>query len=139
MCEKSDYRNWLFCFAGNLPLAVAVGEPSMSNTDDPALNLLNLFSLRAMRVIFAARLNAGQRGAIMIELGDLLLGIVLEDRDMIDCLPSEIDAKLSPALSLPPRSPLISSEKAGALIVRIETSLSRSEPIAHTKRCTIVA
>jgi len=105
----------------------------MCDTHEHVLNLLNLFSLRATRVLFAARLKAGQRGTSMIELGDLLLGIVLEDRDMIDSLPSDMDMKRIPALSFSSRSPFISSEAAGALIMRIEMSLPKCDPISQTE------
>ena len=49
----------------------------MSEDDDKIVTHLNAFSNRSMQVVLAARYNAGQRGANVIELGDLLLGMVL--------------------------------------------------------------
>jgi hypothetical protein len=55
----------------------------MSEADDKIVAHLNAFSIRAILVVLGARLKAGQRGAIMIEVGDLLLGMIMEDQGMI--------------------------------------------------------
>jgi hypothetical protein len=106
-----------------------MGEP-----DDKTLTRLNAFSTRAIQVVFAARFKAGQRGANMIEVGDLLLGMVLEDKGMIGNLLSNMHGGpgLTSPLTLPSHSPFFSPEAAGELLTRIETLLPQSEPISHT-------
>lgn len=42
------------------------------------------FSRRTTPVIFAARFNAGERGASMIETDDFLVSLVLEDQGMLE-------------------------------------------------------
>ena len=42
--------------------------------------MFDSFSKRATEVVFAARFKAGERGANMIDIDDLLVGLVLEDQ-----------------------------------------------------------
>ena len=106
----------------------------MSEADDKILKHLNVFSARARQVVFAARLKAGQRGGGMIDVGDLLLGMVLEDQGMMGNLLSNAQEGLGPttALPLPSHSPFFPTGTASELMTRIEELLPKSEPIGHT-------
>ena len=73
----------------------------MSEADDKILAHLNAFSSRAIQVVFAARYKAGQRGANMIEVGDLLLGMILEDQGMMENLLTDMREGQGPASVLP--------------------------------------
>lgn len=42
--------------------------------------MFDLYSMRALRVIFAAQYKAGERGSGTIDVGDLVVGLVLEDQ-----------------------------------------------------------
>jgi hypothetical protein len=87
-----------------------------------------------MRVLFVARYKAGQRGANMIELGDLLLGLILEDTGGIEKLLSDMHGENEPTSVLPPpsHSPFFPGESAGELLTVIESLLTHSEPIVDT-------
>jgi hypothetical protein len=97
--------------------------------------MFETFSMRARRVVFAARLTAGQRGAATIEMGDLLLGVLLEDQDLEGSLllsnirEGQRPAKLEPLPSHIPFFPLGATDK---LRNRIEKLLSQSEAVART-------
>jgi ATP-dependent Clp protease ATP-binding subunit ClpA len=103
----------------------------MNEADDKIVAHLNTFSVRALRVLFAARHKAGQRGAKQIEVGDLLLGLILEDNGMGNLL-SEMHGEQGSILPLPPHIPFFSSEAAGELMTRIENLLPQAESIGHT-------
>ena len=106
----------------------------MSEANDKIVTHLNACSIRAMQVVLAARYKAGQRGANRIELGDLLLGIVLEDNGMMGHLLSNMlgEQKPASAFPLPSHVPIFPAEAVGELLTRIENLLPQSEPIAHT-------
>jgi hypothetical protein len=106
----------------------------MSEADDKILIRLNAFSMRAIQVVFAARYKAGQRGANIIEVGDLLLGLVLEDKGMMGNLVSSMHEGKRPTsvLPLPSHSPFFSPQAADELLTRIENLLPQSQPIGHT-------
>ncbi len=106
----------------------------MSEADDRILACLNSFSSRAMQVLLAARYKAGKRGASMIEVGDLLFGVVLEDRSMMGDLLSDAlgGQELTPVLPLPFHNPFFTSETAGELLNKIKNLLPQSEPVSHT-------
>src|ERR1700680_1147514 len=42
--------------------------------------MFDVFSMRARQIVFAARLKAGERGASVMDVEDLLLGLMLEDQ-----------------------------------------------------------
>jgi len=103
----------------------------LTETDDKILGHLNAFSIRAMQTLFAARFKAGQRGANVIEVDDLLFGIVLEDQGMMEnVLPMAKDS--IPELPSPSHSPFFPPATAGDIITRIENLLPQSEPYTHT-------
>jgi ClpA/ClpB-like protein len=89
------------------------------------------FSVRARQVVFAARVNAGQRGGKFIEMGDCLAALIIEDR-------GNVVEKL--ALSLPEFTgthvnhseshvPFFDAEAASQLLARIENSLPEAPPV----------
>lgn len=96
--------------------------------------MFETFSTRARRVVFAARLKAAQRGADMIDVGDLLLGMILEDQGMMGNLLSNVHEGQgpTPVLPLPPHSPFFPTETASGLLTRIEELFHKSEPLVHT-------
>jgi len=46
-------------------------------------SMFDTFSERARRIVFAARVKAGERGADMIDVDDFLVGLVLEDQGLL--------------------------------------------------------
>jgi len=106
----------------------------MSETDDKIVAYFNTFSLRAIQVVMAARYKAGQRGAKMIEVGDLVLGIVLEDNSMMGTLFSNIDEEQRTAsvFPIPSHPPFFPAETASELLTGIQNLLPQFEPIATT-------
>jgi hypothetical protein len=45
--------------------------------------MFDSYSLRAKQVLFLARLESGARGAEMLDLDDLLTGLIIEDQNVI--------------------------------------------------------
>jgi len=87
-----------------------------------------------MQTLVAARFKAGQRGAHVIDMGDLLFGIVLEDQGMMEDLLSNMLGVQDSirALRSPSHSPFFPPAAAGSILTRIENLLPHSEPYAHT-------
>jgi hypothetical protein len=107
----------------------------MGKSDDKVVAHLNSFSIRAIEVVAAARWSAGRRGAKMIEMGDLLLGIVVEDTGTWGKLLSDMHEEHGLTSVLPPlpfHSQFFPSESVGSLRTSIETFLPQSKPIAPT-------
>jgi hypothetical protein len=96
--------------------------------------MFDTFSTRARQVIFATRFKAGQRGANMMEVGDLILGILIEDQNMMAKLLSNMPEEPGPTrvLPSPPHSPFFPAETAGQLLTKIEDILPQSEAISQT-------
>ena len=95
---------------------------------------LNAFSIPAMQTLFAARFKAGQRGANVIDVGDLVFGIVLEDQGMVGNLLSNMQGaqEFIHVLPSPSHSPFFPPATAGDILTRIENLLPQSEPYTHT-------
>jgi ATP-dependent Clp protease ATP-binding subunit ClpA len=106
----------------------------LTESDDKILAHLNAFSTSAMQTLFAARFKAGQRGAHVIDMGDLLFGIVLEDQGMMEDLLSNMHGAQDSirVLHSPSHSPFFPPAAAGDILTRIENLLPHSEPYAHT-------
>jgi hypothetical protein len=47
------------------------------------VDMFESYSIRAKRVIFVARVESGARGAAMLDLDDLLAGLIIEDQHQI--------------------------------------------------------
>lgn len=88
------------------------------------------YSMRAIRVIFAARYKAGERGSGAIEVGDLVVGLVLEDQGkMADVLsqPSPSNVVID---GLNAHSPFIQPEAAARLLLSVENNLTHSTTVS---------
>jgi hypothetical protein len=97
--------------------------------------MFETFSMRARQVVFAARMKAGQRGAAMMEVGDLLLGMLIEDQGMMASVLPSIMAEGRGATSLvplPAPMPFFPLGAADELLNRIDKLLPQSKPIAQT-------
>jgi len=103
----------------------------LTERDDKILANLNAFSISAMQTLFAARFKAGQRGANVIDVGDLLFGIVLEDQGMMENLLSNMHGAQDSVhvLHFPSHSPFFPPAMASDILTRIESLLPPSEPI----------
>jgi len=95
--------------------------------------MIDSFSLRSRQILFAARFKAGERGANMIDIDDVLVGLVLEDQGMLE---KELFSKLHEGAEAghfvnraPLHVPLFSPEIANDLLAKIEGILPRSEPV----------
>ena len=100
--------------------------------------MFDTFSMRARRVVFAARVKAGERGADNIGIDDFLLGLILEDQDMIGSLmetsfpdshQEEIIVSKSPAEA---HIRFFDPEIASELLIQIGNLLPQSSPISLT-------
>jgi hypothetical protein len=96
--------------------------------------MFDKFSMRARQVVFVARFNAGERGARMIEVGDLLAALVLEDQgrgEKIFLTSFGDDGTL--VNKAPSHLPFFSLEAAGHLLPRIRDILPQSGSLGLTE------
>jgi len=108
-------------------------------TPNPAADPPNLFSdysFRALRVIFIARLKAGNAGATAIDIDHLVAGIVVEDggknamAKLLNVDPNSIGVM---ADMEPHPVPFFPSEVAAMLLAKIEELSPHSEPIPKSR------
>jgi Clp amino terminal domain, pathogenicity island component len=106
----------------------------LTDADDKILAHLNAFSISAIQTLAAARVKAGQRGSNVIDVGDLLFGIVLEDQGMMGNLISEMHGTQGSVqvLHSPSHSPFFPPATASDILTRTESLLPQSEPFTHT-------
>lgn len=87
------------------------------------------YSKRALRIIFAARYKAGERGSDAIDVGDLVVGLVLEDQGKL----GEILSLQSPSGvvvdGLDAHSPFIQREAATRLLRSVQNNLTHSTTV----------
>jgi hypothetical protein len=89
------------------------------------------FSVRSIRVVFAARVKAGQRGAEAIDVPDLIAGIIAEDQnDFSSLLLGELKVENAQVMYIEPHKPFFAPEIALDLLAGIEGLVSRSSPVA---------
>ena len=88
------------------------------------------FSIRARQVVFAARVNAGQRGGKFIEVGDFLAALITEDQGNVG------EKFRTPAQNVgtyvnrsESHVPFFEAEKASQLLTRIGNTLPKAAPI----------
>jgi ATP-dependent Clp protease ATP-binding subunit ClpA len=95
--------------------------------------MFDSFSRRATEVVFAARFKAGERGANMIDIDDLLVGLVLEDQGTLEktILPTIFEGR-GTATAPKTRVPFFSSEVAEGLLSILDKKLAQSQPAALT-------
>jgi hypothetical protein len=89
------------------------------------------YSIRAKLILFLARLESGTRGAEMIDIDDLLAGLIIEDQNEI---PSALGT-LGPGelMVLPKHEPFLPSETSTRLLESIHQSQPRSQSIPHSR------
>ena len=90
------------------------------------------YSTRSKLVLFLTRLESGARGAEVLDLDDLVAGLIIEDQNAI---PSAV-AKLGMTgelMVLPQHQPFLPPDAATSLLERIHQSATRSEPIPQSK------
>lgn len=102
------------------------------NSGDDAPSMFSDYSTRALRVIFIARLKAGNAGATAIDIDHLVAGIVVEDggknamAKLLNVDPNSIgvmtDMEPHPVPFFPP-------EVAAMLLAKIDEHSPHSEPI----------
>lgn len=93
--------------------------------------MFDAFSMRARQIVFAARFEAGARGANLIEVEDFLLGLVLEDQGMLG---QTVFSKLQDGQGTllnkaPSHTPFFTQEVARNLVTRINKLLPQMEPV----------
>ena len=93
--------------------------------------MLDAFSLRSRQIVFAARFKAGERGASMIDIDDLLVGLVLEDQGMLE---KGLFSKLHEGAGhfvnqAPLHTSFFCPEMANNFLAKIEGILPRSQSV----------
>jgi len=94
--------------------------------------MIDVFSMRAKQLVFAARFNAGEHGANLIDVEDFLLGLVLEDQGMLgENLFSKLHDGVGTLLNqAPSHIPFFSPEVAKNLVTRMEAHLPQLKPVS---------
>jgi ATP-dependent Clp protease ATP-binding subunit ClpA len=96
--------------------------------------MLDNFSMRARQIIFAARFKAGERGANMIDTGDLLIGLVLEDQGILETIifSTIFEGQGTSVNQAKFHVPFFSSKVAEDLLASLQKKLPKSRPVALT-------
>jgi len=90
------------------------------------------FSTRARQLVFAARFKAGERGAAVVDTGDFLVGLVLDDQGLLlKSLFPDVEENAFMGKG-PPHVPFFSHKLAEDLLTKLEKSLPRSQPVPET-------
>jgi ATP-dependent Clp protease ATP-binding subunit ClpA len=96
--------------------------------------MFDKFSTRARQVVFVARFKAGERGARMIEVDDLLAALVLEDQGMSEKIFSDSRGDAGTFVSkAPSHLPFFSPETAEHLLTRIKDIPPQSDSVGLTE------
>lgn len=93
------------------------------------------FSARSRQVVFAARFKAGERGANTIDVGDLLVGLILEDQGLLltkQFLSSVFGEEGELLSEVPTHTKFFSSDVAQGLLADLNTNQIQSKPIPTT-------
>ncbi len=88
------------------------------------------YSLQARRVIFLARLKAGQRGASAIEIDDLVVALIIEDQGGFAEEISTAHPKPAGHVALS-HHPFLSPDLARDLLTRVEALCERAQSIPN--------
>jgi ATP-dependent Clp protease ATP-binding subunit ClpA len=90
------------------------------------------FSTRARQIVFAARFKAGERGAAVVDTDDFLAGLVLDDQGLLlKSLFPDVEENALMGKELP-HVPLFPHKLAEDLLIKLEKSLPRSQPVPET-------
>ncbi len=93
--------------------------------------MFDSYSIRAKQVLFLARLESGARGAEMLDLDDLLTGLIIEDQNAI---PSAL-ARLGMGgefMGSPEHHAFLPPDAGTSLLENIHQSHPRSQPIPQS-------
>ena len=89
------------------------------------------YSIRAKQVLFLARLESGARGAEMLDLDDLLTGLIIEDQNVIPSALSRLGME-GQFMDSPEHHAFLPPDTATNLLKNIHQSHPRSQPIRHS-------
>ena len=90
------------------------------------------FSTRARQIVFAARFKAGERGAAVVDTDDFLAGLVLDDQGLLlKSLFPDVEENAFVGKGLP-HVPFFPHKLAEDLLIKLEKSLPRSQPVPET-------
>jgi len=92
------------------------------------------FSIRTRQVVFAARFKGGQRGADKMDVGDLVLGLILEDQGGMEALLTAMyEGHEATVLPYPIHTPFLVPETATKLLAEFEALLPRGAAVPPTR------
>ncbi|MCU1307675.1 MAG: hypothetical protein JWN45_2370 [Acidobacteriaceae bacterium] len=98
------------------------------------------FSIRARHVVFAARAKGGERGTDALGVGDLVIGILLEDQNRMGTVLSGVfgaEGGEDSVQMFEPHAAFFTAESASDLLVGIEGLLSHSSPIPPSEDMSV--
>jgi hypothetical protein len=90
--------------------------------------MFDSYSIRAKQVLFLARLESGARGAEMLDLDDLLTGLIIEDQNAIPSALARLGME-GQFMDSPEHHAFLPPETATSVLESIHQSLPRSQPI----------
>jgi hypothetical protein len=93
--------------------------------------MFDSYSVRAKQVIFLARLESGARGAEMLDLDDLLAGLIIEDQNAISSGLARL-GMTGQLMALPKHQPFLTPDAATSVLESIRELLPRSQPIPNS-------
>jgi ClpA/ClpB-like protein len=91
--------------------------------------MFDLYSTRAKRLIFLARLESGARGAETIDVDDLFVALIVEDQNKIPDALEMLGRGGGQVMGLMPHQPFLPSDVAISVLENIRRSLPRSQSI----------
>jgi len=89
------------------------------------------YSIRAKQVLFLARLESGARGAEMLDLDDLLTGLIIEDQNVIPSALARLGME-GQFMGSPEHHAFLPADTATNVLENIHQSHPRSQPIPHS-------
>jgi ATP-dependent Clp protease ATP-binding subunit ClpA len=101
----------------------------------PEDTMFDHYSMRALQVVFLARMKAGRRGAKAISVDDLVTALIIEDQGKLVEAASKLDDPGTPESSdtshmvLPPHQPFLDPEAAADLLQKVEGKLDPAAPL----------
>ena len=93
--------------------------------------MFDSYSVRAKQVIFLARLESGARGAEMLDLDDLLAGLIIEDQNAISSGLARL-GMTGQLMALPKHQPFLTPDAATSVLESIHELLPRSQAIPNS-------
>lgn len=93
--------------------------------------MLDSYSIRARQVLFLARLESGARGAEMLDLDDLLTGLIIEDQNAIPSALARLGME-GEFMGSPEHHAFLPADTATSVLENIQQSHPRSQPIPQS-------